>query len=128
MTYSLTSANPNQIALRAANESVSGKRSLGSPNLSGNKERQRQMTNNPCKGMTKAQREAFERISVNMPPRANDRTLRALEDRGLIKGHHCQSRDSFGVFSWTEYHVPLSIHAQWCEWCSEQPENAATAL
>jgi hypothetical protein len=36
------------------------------------------MTDHPCKGMTKRQREAFEQIAISQPPRATHKTLVAL--------------------------------------------------
>lgn len=81
------------------------------------------MTDHPCKGMTKAQIACFERIAISQPPYAGDRTIKALLARGLIVGVNRSERDGLGVFKWTEYHVPLLLHAQWCEWCSEQSED-----
>ena len=84
------------------------------------------MTDHPCKGMTKAQIACFERLAISQPPYAGDKTLKALLARGVIEGAERKSIDpKSGLrFSWMEYHVPLSVHAQWCEWCSEQPEKA----
>src|ERR1700730_10379203 len=42
------------------------------------------MTDHPCKGMTKAQRDAFEMIAVNQHPRATHKTLLALRAKGLV--------------------------------------------
>jgi hypothetical protein len=83
------------------------------------------MTDHPCNGMTKAQRATFERIAISQPPYAGERTLTALLARGVVERVHRESRDPISgfTFSWWEYHVPLPVHMQWCEWCSEQPEN-----
>jgi hypothetical protein len=32
-------------------------------------------------------------------------------------------RDEMGIFKLPQYQVPIPIHMQWCQWCSEQPEN-----
>lgn len=83
------------------------------------------MVDHPCKGMTKAQREAFEMIAVNQHPRAGQKTIDALLTRGVIRrgADEVLGRDAFGVIKVPSYHVPYPTHAQWCEWCSEQPEN-----
>lgn len=78
------------------------------------------MTDHPCKGMTKAQREAFERIAVNESPGCTWPTIDALLKAGLIeRGPSETRRDAMGVYSIPYFYVPLPIHAQWCEWCSE---------
>jgi hypothetical protein len=84
---------------------------------------QRPMTDHPCKGLTKAQREAFEQIAVNLPHRATHKTLLALRAKGLI-GYTDKviGRDALGKITVPEWFVPLPVHMQWCQWCSEQPE------
>ncbi len=82
------------------------------------------MTDHPCKGMTKPQREAFERIAVNMFPLCRSKTLDALLKAGVIElGEPETYRDGLGSYQVPTYSVPLPIHMQWCEWCSEQPDN-----
>lgn len=79
------------------------------------------MTDHPCKGMTKAQRETFERIAINDPPRATKRTLDALKNRNLIVGtDRLLGRTALGPIFTTDWHVPLPVHHQWCQWASEQ--------
>lgn len=82
------------------------------------------MTDHPCKGLTKAQREAFERIAVNQEPMATHKTLLALRAKGLI-GYTDKvvGRDALGKITVPEWFVPLHVHYQWCNWCSEQPDN-----
>jgi hypothetical protein len=70
-------------------------------------------------GCTKAQIEAFERIAVNMPANAQQRTLDALSALGLIKYSERQGRDAFGSFVIRTPYVPVPIHMAWCEWCDE---------
>lgn len=79
------------------------------------------MVDHPCKGMTKAQIAAFERIAVNEPHRATNRTLAALLTEGLVES---QERIIPGSRPWlnicvTDYRVPTIPHMQWCRWASE---------
>ena len=82
----------------------------------------------PCKGMTKAQREAFERIAVNQAPGCAWPTIDALLKAGVIeRGPSETRRDAMGVFTIPSFYVPVHIHAQWCGWCSQtQLECAAS--
>lgn len=81
------------------------------------------MTEHPCKGMTKAQREAFEQIAVNMPPSASHKNLLALRANGLVDyENEVIGRDALGAITVPRWFVPLPVHAQWCAWCSEQPD------
>jgi hypothetical protein len=80
------------------------------------------MTDHPCKGLTKTQREAFERIAINQFPRCPQSTLDALLKRGVIECTNEARRDALGSYLVQNYYVPLPVHAQWCEWASEQPE------
>lgn len=83
------------------------------------------MTLHPCRGMTKPQIDAFERIAIGQDAPIHPKSAGALLARGLIIGQKVTiGRDAFGPIEIMRYHVPLPIHVQWCEWCSEQPENA----
>lgn len=85
------------------------------------------MAEHPCKGLTKAQREAFERIAVNQPPACKWDTIDALLKAGVIeRGPDEMRRDAMGVFNLPSFYVPLPIHAQWCEWCAENVPTSAT--
>lgn len=78
------------------------------------------MTDHPCKGMTKAQRAAFEQITINERPTASHKTLLALRNAGLIDYRDkVVGRDALGLITVPEWFVPLPVHIQWCEWCSE---------
>ena len=83
------------------------------------------MTEHPCKGMTKAQIRDFELIATGSRPRGGHMILRKLKERGVIVDAPPKTlgRDRFGLIQVPDWDVPLPIHAQWCEWCSEQPEN-----
>jgi len=81
------------------------------------------MTDHPCKGMTTAQIAAFERIAINQSPVCGMKTMDALLKRGVVvKSKDEWRRDAVGPYPVTTFYVPLPIHAQWCEWASEQPE------
>lgn len=82
------------------------------------------MTDHPCQGMTQAQREAFERIAVNQQPECKWDTIDALIDARVIERGPSETRkDAMGVYHIPSFFVPLPIHAQWCQWCSERPEG-----
>jgi hypothetical protein len=82
------------------------------------------MTDHPCKGMTKAQITTFEKIAVNQPTQSGGKTIDALLAHGVIEhGKSKKRRDAMGVYEIPTFTVPLLVHMQWCEWCSEQPEN-----
>lgn len=82
------------------------------------------MTAHPCRGMTKAQKEAFERIAINEHPRCGWLTLDALLARGVIKRGEGETRkDAMGTYEIPSFFVPLPIHIQWCQWCSEHAEE-----
>lgn len=79
------------------------------------------MTDHPCKGMTPAQIAAFEQIAISAPPNCTWSTLDALLKRGVIeRGKGETRRDAMGVYEIPKFHVPMAIHAQWCQWCTEQ--------
>lgn len=86
------------------------------------------MTDHPCKGWTKAQVNAFELIAINQHPACGWPTIDALLKAGLIeRGKDDIRRDAMGVYSVPKFFVPFPIHAQWCEWCSEQSDTALTS-
>jgi hypothetical protein len=79
------------------------------------------MTDHPCKGMSNAQREAFERIAINQTPQCKWATIDALIKAGVVeRGTPEMRRDAMGVYQIPSFFVPLHIHMQWCEWASEQ--------
>lgn len=86
------------------------------------------MTDHPCKGMTKAQRDAFEAIAINLQPQCTWPTIDVLLKAGVIeRGEGEKRRDAMGTYEIPSFFVPLPIHMQWCEWCAEQPNNALEA-
>lgn len=82
-------------------------------------------TPHPCKGMTPAQRRDFELIAINQRPIGGRQTIQKLLARGLIKEAPPKrvGVDAFGVITIPDWYVPLPIHAQWCQWASEQHEG-----
>lgn len=85
------------------------------------------MTDHPCKGMTKAQIAAFERIAINQYHEAPHKTLMALRQRGLIDyQNEVVGRDALGKITVPRWFVPLPIHMKWCEWASEQPDQSTS--
>jgi hypothetical protein len=80
------------------------------------------VTEHPCKGLSPAQIEAFERIAVNQHPACRWDTIAALLKAGVIeRGTPEIRRDALGVYEIPNFFVPLAVHMQWCDWCSEQP-------
>lgn len=74
----------------------------------------------PCAGMTKAQRELFERLAIGMDGPMHPKSIAALKEKGLVERgpDKVLGSDRFGVIAVPDYYVPLDIHRQWCEWCS----------
>jgi hypothetical protein len=86
------------------------------------------MTDHPCKGLTKAQRAAFEQIAINQVPQCKWDTIDALLKAGVVeRGKGEVRRDAMGTYEIPYFFVPLPIHMQWCEWCSEQPDVELSA-
>lgn len=82
------------------------------------------MTDHPCKGLSQASIEAFELIASGqrLPP-ANNQIFKRLESLGLIARISDKLlHDRLGTYSIPQYEVPIGVHIQWCEWCSEQPD------
>lgn len=79
------------------------------------------MTRHPCAGRTQSVIDVFEAIAINQLPAHRPVAIRALLKAGLIvpAGERIL-RDRFGTVRIPEYAVPLPIHWQWCQWCSEQ--------
>lgn len=79
------------------------------------------MSEHPCKGRSKAQREAFEQIAVSSDYAPHPKTLKALMEAGLVikAGVRTLGRDRFGAIEIPVYAVPLHHFHQWCEWCDE---------
>lgn len=68
--------------------------------------------------LTRAQEAAFECIALNGQPQCAPRTLKALEDAGLI------AKDVHQLDGWPPvwvnvWYVPIRVHMEWCQWCSK---------
>ncbi len=72
----------------------------------------------PCEGLSRAARQAFDRIASGAQPRSSDRTLADLSEAGLVERHTIEiaTRDRFGPIVRYEYSVPIAMHMRWCEW------------
>ena len=84
------------------------------------------MTDHPAvvANCTKCQIEVFDQIGAGIAkPPASRKTFEALEKKGLIEAQRdVIGHDRFGPIINTFWYVPIPVHIQWCEWCSEQPE------
>lgn len=80
------------------------------------------MAEHPCKNMTKAQREAFERIAVNQQPDCTWPTIDAAPGGWCYRARSERDAarcDAMGIYHIPSFFVPIAVHAQWCEWCRE---------
>lgn len=79
-------------------------------------------THHPCRGMTRAQRRDFELIATGRRPLGGYLTLKKLKERGLIEDGPPEvlGRDALGKITRPTWTVPLAVHMQWCQHCSEQ--------
>lgn len=70
---------------------------------------------------------AFEAIASGALPHCSHVTISALLKAGLIEkiGNRTIGRDVFGMIRVPVYEVPLLVHAQWCQWCSENVSDDA---
>lgn len=72
-----------------------------------------------------AQRVMFEQVATGVScPSGSSRTRRALVDKGLIVrvGSRYIGNPPFQV-ELPEFEVPIPVHMQWCEWCSENVQD-----
>jgi len=74
----------------------------------------------PCAGLSKGVVEVFESIAVSQPHPHRPAAILTLLHAGLIVqiGERVL-RDRFGEVRIPVYEVPLPVHYQWCQWCSE---------
>ena len=72
------------------------------------------------RNLSKAQYNVFEQICINNDAGHNERTLKALEKKGLIKCKMLPLKDGgFPPVEILRSYVPLEIHQEWCQWCSD---------
>ena len=70
------------------------------------------------RNLSPKQSEVFEQIAVGNDAGHNPRTLDALWRKNLIERTEQSVKGT--LFVVYRYHVPLPIHREWCEWCSQQ--------
>lgn len=82
--------------------------------------------------LTDLQQRVFGQIAMNVDKGHPKRTLEFLEKKGLIisETENKTGFDSLGYFSFpvTKYRVPILVHAEWCEWCSQFTEEELIAM
>ena len=68
---------------------------------------------------------AYASIAINQLPACGWASIEKLLAAGVIvRGQDEMRRDAMGVYAVPQFGVPLLIHKQWCQWCSEQqPEG-----
>jgi len=79
-------------------------------------------------GLTKHQDEVFGQIAIGNDMSHHPKTLEVLLRKELIvkretkmygTGNTVIDRMPMTVY---RYEVPISIHAEWCQWCAAQPD------
>jgi hypothetical protein len=66
-------------------------------------------------GLTDKQAAVFEQIAVSNDAGHNPRTLESLERKGFIERYGVND----GAFTIFHYFVPIPIHMEWCQWCTD---------
>jgi hypothetical protein len=69
--------------------------------------------------LTKAQLRVFEQIATGSDTGHPQRTLDSLEARSYIQSEF-QQLVGFPPVAVRKYSVPIPVHIEWCQWCSEQ--------
>ena len=77
------------------------------------------MTRHPAAGLSKRQREAFDRIAAGDDVGIHPATGAALAKRGLVTLIRSRWRTDPRAL---RYGVPIGHHIQWAAWCAEQPD------
>jgi hypothetical protein len=72
--------------------------------------------------LTERQRDVFGLIAIGVDVGHNPRTLVALAKRGLIVGHR-ETLPGHPPVRVVRWEVPLPVHIEWAQWCSEQPDS-----
>lgn len=76
-------------------------------------------------GLTAKQLDALGQIALGNDGGHHPKTLKALQERGLIERHAVRAVGERLPFYDIHYSVPIPIHMQWCAWCDAQPEVTA---
>lgn len=74
--------------------------------------------------LTSAQQGVFELICCGQDGGHHPMTLAVLERMGLVVSYVQEISGPFPGTTMTarRWEVPLAVHIQWAEWCSNQPE------
>ena len=72
------------------------------------------------RNLSEKQSDVFEQICINNDAGHNKRTLKALENKGLIECKMLPVNDGgFPPINILRSRVPVAIHMEWCQWCSD---------
>lgn len=79
-------------------------------------------------GLTKALADTFEQIAVGNDVGHPPAMIQALLKKKLIEETEEQVAGMLraggsGFITRKRYFVPIPIHAEWCKWCAEQPDE-----
>lgn len=77
------------------------------------------------RNLSDSQSSVFEQIATGNDAGHSKRTLDSLMRKGLIRQFQQSQVDHIGQFYVYRYEVPLDVHIEWCEWCSQQPTAEA---
>ena len=70
------------------------------------------------RNLTNAQSDVFEQIAVGNDGGHNPKVLDRLEKMGLLISKS-QILSGYPPVMIKRYEVPIDIHIEWCQWCSE---------
>jgi hypothetical protein len=68
------------------------------------------------------QREVLGEIAIGQDGGHNKRILQVLAEKGLIVGYQ-QALPGHPPVTVTRWEVPLDVHIQWCEWCTQRVDE-----
>lgn len=73
------------------------------------------------RNLSAAQQSAFEQIASGWSGGSefHPRTMKALEDKGLVVGSDFVSRDHWPPITVRQYELTSGAHEEWCSWCDE---------
>ena len=82
-------------------------------------------TRNPAAGLTKAQRAAFEQLTVGDDRYIPARVRAALVAKGLVVqiGERSLGTILGRPVMTAVFEVPTAVHMQWCAWCAENVKD-----
>lgn len=76
--------------------------------------------------LTKTQLLVFEQVAIGKDFGHSPRMLKILERRGYLQSE-LQYLSGFPPVAVCKYSVTISVHIQWCQWCSEQLKDEENA-